>query len=57
MIEEDDGILLSIVFNGNNNSSYLLILNATDLTEIGRAKPNLLSHIPIGFHGKYYYDL
>ena len=57
--QEDDGVLLSIVFDGNHNSSYLLILNATNLWEIGRAyiPKNYISHIPLGFHGRYYYDL
>ena len=54
---EDDGVLLSVVFDGNRNLSFLLILNATDLTEVGRAQPKSISHVPIGFHGRYYNDL
>ena len=31
--------------------------NGSDLIEIGRVPLSLISHIPLGFHGKYYNDL
>ena len=42
--EEDDGMLLSIVLDSNEKKSFLLILNAKTLEEVGRAL--LPHHIP-----------
>ncbi|KAL9082928.1 MAG: hypothetical protein Q9159_006084 [Coniocarpon cinnabarinum] len=47
--EEDDGVLLSVVLDGMNGSSYLLCLNAKDLTELGRAEVGCA--VGLGFHG------
>jgi carotenoid cleavage dioxygenase-like enzyme len=49
---EDDGILLSVVLNAQEKNSFLLILNAQDMKEIGRAI--VPHHIPFGFHGNFY---
>lgn len=49
--DEDDGVLLSVVLDGSSGSSYLLILDAGDLSELGRAE--LPHSIPFGFHGMY----
>lgn len=49
---EDDGVLLSVVLDGRTASSYLLVLDARDLEEIGRAR--LRHHVPLGFHGQYF---
>jgi beta,beta-carotene 9',10'-dioxygenase len=46
---EDDGVLLSVVFDARERTSYLLVLDARDLTEIARAR--VPHHIPFGFHG------
>jgi carotenoid cleavage dioxygenase-like enzyme len=46
---EDDGILLSVVFDGRRRTSYLLVLDARDLGELARAA--VPHHIPFGFHG------
>ncbi len=46
---EDDGVLLSVVLDGKRGSSYLLVLDARDLSEIARAA--VPHHIPFGFHG------
>jgi torulene dioxygenase len=35
--KEDDGVLLSVVLDGNARKSYLVVLDAQSLTEIGRA--------------------
>ena len=48
---EDDGVLLSVVFDARAKTSYLLVLDARDLTEIARA--SVPHHIPFGFHGLY----
>jgi torulene dioxygenase len=49
---EDDGVLLSVVLDGIKGNSYLLCLNARDMTELGKA------HIPgvvgFGFHGTFW---
>jgi torulene dioxygenase len=36
--DEDRGVLLSVVLDGERELSYLLVLNARDLTELGRAE-------------------
>jgi beta,beta-carotene 9',10'-dioxygenase len=41
---EDDGVLLSVVLDGKRGSSFLLVLDARDLTEIARA--GVPHHIP-----------
>ena len=48
---EDDGVLLSVVLDASARTSYLLVLDARDLTEIARAR--VPHHIPFGFHGLY----
>jgi len=48
---EDDGVLLSVVLNEDKENSFLLILNAADMQEIGRAE---VPHpILFGYHGAY----
>jgi beta,beta-carotene 9',10'-dioxygenase len=49
---EDDGVLLSVVLDGRSSRSYLLVLDATNLEELGRAR--VPHHIPFGFHGQYF---
>ena len=46
---EDDGVLLSVVLDGTSRTSYLLVLDARDLSEMARAA--VPHHIPFGFHG------
>jgi torulene dioxygenase len=48
---EDDGVLLTVVLNGYVDKSYLLVLNAKDLTEMGRAE--MQGPMSFGFHGAY----
>lgn len=48
---EDDGVLLSVVLDARAVNSYLLVLDARDLSELGRAR--VPHHIPFGFHGQY----
>ncbi|KAL4763724.1 carotenoid oxygenase family protein [Aspergillus foveolatus] len=47
--EEDDGVLLSVVLDGRSGSSYLLVLDAGNMKEIGRASVN--GAVGFGFHG------
>lgn len=47
--DEDGGVLLTVVLDGIAGKSYLLALNAKDLTEMGRA--NVDGVIGFGFHG------
>jgi beta,beta-carotene 9',10'-dioxygenase len=49
--DEDDGVLLSVVFDGERGNSFLLVLDARDLTELARAE--VPHHIPYGFHGQF----
>jgi beta,beta-carotene 9',10'-dioxygenase len=49
---EDDGVLLSVVLDGRGSGSYLLVLDARGLEEIGRAR--VPHDIPFGFHGLYF---
>jgi beta,beta-carotene 9',10'-dioxygenase len=49
--EEDDGVLLSVVLDGRRNTSFLLVLDATNLTELARAE--VPHHIPFSFHGRF----
>lgn len=48
---EDQGVLLSVVLDGLKGKSYLLVLDAKNLEEVGRAE--VPHHIPFGFHGIY----
>jgi carotenoid cleavage dioxygenase-like enzyme len=49
---EDDGVLLSVVLDPGAGTSFLLVLDAADLSEIARAR--VPHHIPFGFHGDYF---
>lgn len=48
---EDDGILLSVVLDSLTRRSFLLVLDASDLTEVARAYAP--QRIPLGFHGQH----
>ncbi len=49
---EDDGVLLSIVLDGDARRSFLLVLDAATLHEIGRAQ--IPQAVMFGFHGSFY---
>jgi torulene dioxygenase len=49
--EEDGGVLLTVVLDGIEGKSYLLILDAKDLSEIGKAHVDGV--VGIAFHGLY----
>jgi beta,beta-carotene 9',10'-dioxygenase len=48
---EDDGVVLSLVFDSRSDESFLLILDATSFDEIARAPTPF--PIPFGLHGAY----
>lgn len=48
---EDDGVLLSVVFDADRGDSFLLVLDARTLEVLARARAP--HHIPYGFHGQY----
>jgi torulene dioxygenase len=48
---EDDGVLLSVVLDGYKDRSYLIVLDARDLREVGRAE--MAGPMSFGFHGAY----
>lgn len=48
---EDDGVCLSVVLDGARGTSFLLVLDASDLRELARAE--VPHHIPFGFHGQF----
>lgn len=49
--EEDKGVLLSVVLDGYARKSYLLVLDARTMTEVGRAK--MKGAVGFGFHGAW----
>ena len=51
-VPEDAGVLLSVVLDAAAGSSFLLVLDARDLSEMARAR--VPHHIPFGFHGQYF---
>ncbi|HEX3511072.1 MAG TPA: carotenoid oxygenase family protein [Solirubrobacteraceae bacterium] len=48
---EDDGVLLSVVLDAAAERSFLLVLDASDLSELARAQ--VPHHIPFSFHGMF----
>jgi beta,beta-carotene 9',10'-dioxygenase len=51
---EDDGVLLSVVLDASVGTSFMLVLDAADLSELARAQAP--HHIPFGFHGQFARD-
>jgi torulene dioxygenase len=49
--EEDAGVLLVVVLDGFESTSYLLVLDAKDLTEVARADVGRV--VGFGFHGTH----
>lgn len=51
-IEEDDGVLLSVVLDEETMKSSMVVIDAKNMEEIGRAEmPGIF---PIGFHGVFH---
>jgi len=51
-VDEDDGVLLTVVLNGEADHSELIVLDATTMQEIGRATVPIT--VPFGFHGNFF---
>lgn len=49
---EDRGVVLSVVLDSRRETSFLLVLDAGDLSELARS--NLPHHLPFGFHGNFF---
>ncbi|KAM0328604.1 hypothetical protein ACHAQA_005014 [Verticillium albo-atrum] len=49
--EEDNGVLLSVVLDGHNKTSYLVCLDARTMEEMGRAECSFA--VGFGFHGQH----
>ena len=49
---EDDGAVLSVVFDSDANRSFLLVLDAGTFEELARAEAP--HHVPFGFHGQFF---
>jgi beta,beta-carotene 9',10'-dioxygenase len=49
---EDDGVILSLVLDANNDNSFLLILAAGSFAEVARAE--VPHRIPFGLHGQFF---
>ena len=50
---EDDGFVLATVYDGTDDSSYLAVLDAANLSAEPLAKCHLEHRIPMGFHGNF----
>ena len=48
---EDDGVLLCCILDGDKSTSYLLVLDARTMEEVGRAEVERV--VPFGFHGRH----
>ncbi len=53
---EDDGYLLSFVYDQAVNRSELVIVNANDVTQAPVARIHLPTRVPAGFHGSWIAD-
>ena len=51
-VEEDDGVLITVVFDGEQRRSYLLLLDGKTFTEVDRSY--LPFRIPFSFHGNWF---
>ena len=49
--DEDDGVLMALVLDGTAQRSYLLVLDAESMRELGRAEAEFA--IGMGFHGTH----
>jgi len=54
-VSEDDGVLITVVFDGARETSYLLLLDGITFTEINRA--DLPFMIPFPVHGQWFPNL
>ena len=52
-LAEDDGVLLTVLLDGIQGRSMLLIVDAQTMTEVARATMDQGKVVPFGFHGAY----
>jgi len=52
---EDDGVLVTVVFDGEKKRSYLLLLDGQTFTEVNRSY--LPFKVPFSFHGNWFPEL
>jgi len=52
---EDDGVLVTVVFDGELKKSYLLLLDGQTFEEINRSY--LPKFVPFSFHGNWFPEL
>ena len=50
---EDEGYVLSLVYDGPSNRTSLVVLDARDFGGTPRARLWLRNRIPMGFHGNF----
>lgn len=53
---EDDGYLLSLVYDGATNTSELVIVDASTMSDEPVARVHLPTRVPAGFHGSWVAD-
>jgi carotenoid cleavage dioxygenase len=53
---EDDGYLLSYVYDEGRDASELMVLDANDLSAAPLARVMLPARVPYGFHGSWVPD-
>jgi all-trans-8'-apo-beta-carotenal 15,15'-oxygenase len=51
--DEDDGYLISVVYNHNRQRSEVVIVDARNMIDELAVIP-LKHHVPFGFHGNFY---
>ena len=50
---EDEGFVLSVVYDGNTRKSYVAVLDAQNLEGEAIARVHLEHRVPLGFHGNF----
>ena len=55
-VNEDDGYLMTFVYAGDTNTSYLSILDASNISAEPLAEIHIPQRVPTGFHGTWISD-
>ncbi len=55
-VDEDDGYLISFIYDSASDESELVILNAKEMADPPLARIHLRSRVPAGFHGSWIVD-
>ncbi len=50
---EDEGVIITMVFNAKHSNNFLLLLDARSFDEIARA--HIPERLPFGLHGQFYF--